>query len=500
MTNIWIRNADRAMSNLVSEGVSRITWTRQHLSRLRMDGISFVRQFYMHTPIRPRIMIIGVQNTSEYTTLDSIEHPRAVYPTWAGKHDTVEELIDFIENPWGESEEKCLDLSVPTALRPIYGQPHRVVIHNNPPAISGIGLKYWLMIDRIQQDYPEVELFINGSSSFNVLFGLKFKAADFGLCDAGDRNQTFTMPNGMFINLAHPRDLVRLRDSEPWVRMLGFTVNEILANQNRRFAFRIRAAQWAAKHYASNYRFKRAEFNFTDDELKVGNDDYKPRSSSSIVVRRKVYTVKEAEKILCDRCSIAPNCKVYRAGAICGLKGSEMGELEKYFQSRDAGKIIDGLAELTKLQARRLEATMDEEAKSGDVDPDVTRQMNSLFSNGTKLAKLVNPELAGPGTRVQVNVGTAGNTEIVSTANPRELVAAAVRALEDRGIPREQITPTMLKGLLSGMASATQQQALTSQVVAHEEVQKDRGVIEGTVTKEPVPALPFQFRDNARDD
>jgi hypothetical protein len=75
MTDIWFRNAQACMSVCAEEGVTRLTWTRQHLSRLRNDGILYVRQFYMHTPIRPKIMHIGVQGASEYHIFSKITEP-----------------------------------------------------------------------------------------------------------------------------------------------------------------------------------------------------------------------------------------------------------------------------------------------------------------------------------------------------------------------------------------------------------------------------------------
>lgn len=468
MTDIWFRNADRAMAVMAMEGVSRITWTRQHLGRLKFDGIAYVRQFYMHGAVRPKIMLIGVQGSSEYHIFSKLNEPLAVYPTWSGKGDTWKDLVDLIEYPHGENEALCSDQSTPSSLRPVLGQKHRIVIHNSPAPTSGTGKDFWVTVAQVQADYPHVELFINGTSSFATLFGLKFKTVDFGLSDAGDINQIFVMPNGVRVKMQED-GADKLRQFEDWVRLLGFTPDEIISNQNMRFAYRIRAAKWAAKYWSANFRFFTEHKNLVPDDVDASDDDYKPKQTNSINLRRGVFTLREADKILCNRCRIQAGCRFYRADSICGLKESEMADLEKYFDSRNASRIIDGLAHILRLQGRRAETALENEVKSGEVNPDVDRQLNSMFANGVKLAKLIDPTLAGPGTKVQVNVGTGGSIESVSMSNPKEMVAGIVSALEAQGIRREDITPQMLQGALRGMSVNAQPVAIEAQVIQYED-------------------------------
>jgi hypothetical protein len=475
MTDIWFRNPDRAMSVLAQEGVSRITWTRQHLGRLRMDGIAYVRQFYLHTPVRPRILLIGIQGTSEYHLLGKLDKPVAVYPTWSGKHDSVDELLDMIEHPWGEDPRRCTDPSTPSALRPVIDQKHRVILHNCPSAQSGPGRQFWLLMDRIQRDHPEVELFVNGSKSFSVMFGLKFLAVDEGISDAGDNNRIFRLPNGVAISLEKPDGISKLMQFQDWVKLMGFEPHEIVSDSWKRYAFRIRSARWASKHWASNFRWHLKHRNLAPDEIDASEADYDPADQThSIVLRRKQFTLREADKILCDRCRIQAGCRFYRAESICGMgpKESPVGDLEKYFESRNAGRIVDGLAHLVRMQANRLERAIEDEEGKDELDPEVTKMMKQVFDSGTKLAKLVNPQLAGPGTQVNVNVG-ANSTEVIAGSSPREMMSVIVDHLERGGIPRDQITPNMVAGVLQGMANQSQQQAIEAQVIRYEDVVAD---------------------------
>lgn len=470
MTDLWFRNPSSVMSVCVEEGVSRITYTRQQLARLKIDPIMYTRQFYMSTNIRPKIMVIGIQGASEYTVMDKYDSPRAVYPVWSGKGDDISVLYDFIENPWGASEDLCEDQTITKGLRPIFGQRHRVVIHNMPNPHYGVSKDLFRLISNIQQFHPDVELFINGANSFSVLFGLGFKAGDFGLADLGDKNNYIYLPNGISFPRHEIKNLVLWED---WIKTMGFSIEDVVKSgwdgSSNRTRLRIRSSKWGSAHWQSNYRFFKNSKNIAVD-IDSSDADYEPPQTRSIILRRNKFTLREADNLLCDRCRIAPGCKAFRVGSICGLKESKVGDLEKFFQSRDAGRIIDGLASIAQLQARRLENSMEKETEDNDIDPDVTRQMNSLFTNGVRLAQLVNPDLKG-GPKVQVNVGVNGsaNVQTVTNSNPKELMSGIVYALEQQGIPRENITPAMVEGVLKGMGLGQPQQSAIEATALHEE-------------------------------
>lgn len=458
------------MAVCAAEGVSRLTWTRQHIRRLNMDGILFVRQFYMHTAVRPKIMLIGIQGSAEYTMFSKIDEPVAVYPTWSGKYDDWDDLRAMVDNPVGEDMKRCTPGRLPQSLTPVYGQKHRIVIHNNPSAFTGVGKIFFNKLAQFQIDYPDVELFLNGTKSFSTMFGLKFRAVDFGLSDLGDRNQEIILPNGLTVDLAAKTIRTasageRLMQNEDWVKLVGFNVPEVVRDQNKRFGLRIRSARWAAKHWSDNLRFFRKSFNVHPDQIDVSENEYHPPESKRIVLRPKQFSLAEADKILCNRCRIQVGCRFYRADSICGVIGSEMNELEKHFDSRNAGRIIDGLAKLTQLQARRLEATMAQEAAGTEINPEVDKQINSLFANGVKLAKLVDPNLAGPGTKIQINNGIPGAAQVVASSNPKQMMAGIVEALEMQGIPRDKITPEMVAGVLKSMSANSEQQAIEAAAV-----------------------------------
>ena len=130
---------------------------------------------------------------------------------------------------------------------------------------------------------------------------------------------------------------------------------------------------------------------------------------------------------------------------------SEPSELAKLMNSRDSDKIIQGLSALLGKEADRVQGAVEREeeaVKTGEgYDPQVTAMMKVVFDHGVKLAKLVDPKLAG-GTKVQVNVGgglPAGTT-------PQQMAAAMIRQIEEEGTPREDITAEMVTERLQLMA------------------------------------------------
>lgn len=469
MTEVWFRNPQLVMSVCKEEAVTRLSFTRKYLHFMKIDPIMWTRQFYMESALRPKIMVIGIQGAAEYHITDTFQKPRAVYPVWAGS-DPIENLIDLIQAPWGEDEYLCKDESITSSLRPVFGQKHRVFLHNLPSTNSGIGKELVRKLNEIQQMFPNVELFLNGVSNFAALFGLPWKSCDFGLGDPGDANNKIILPNGVgFLR----NDMAQLVQWEDWLKTMGFTIEQIIAGgiigSQARTRLRIRSARWAAAHWGGNYRFFRDHRNIAVD-TSSSNSEFEPPQSPSRTMRKHTYTLRDADKFLCNRCNIAPGCKAFRIDSICGLRESKVGDLEKFFQSRNAGKIVDGLAEIVRLQARRVENALDAESQTTEVDPEVTKALNALFANGVKLAKLVDPELAG-GPKVQVNVGVQGNANVVAAANPKELVSGIVHALEQQGIPREKITPEMIAGVASGMATngGEPQQAIEAAKISQEE-------------------------------
>ena len=100
------------------------------------------------------------------------------------------------------------------------------------------------------------------------------------------------------------------------------------------------------------------------------------------------------------------------------------------------------------------------------LDPEVTKIANQLFTNGAKLAKLIDPQrFAGPGVQVNVQQGAAA----IQAATPNQVLGSIVRELEKRGVPRDKITPQMVTNLLAEMGGGNQApQAIEGVVIAEQ--------------------------------
>ena len=165
------------------------------------------------------------------------------------------------------------------------------------------------------------------------------------------------------------------------------------------------------------------------------------------------------DKLLCDQCSLASQCRYYREGAVCSLPGSEVEKLTTHFKTRDSSVIIGGLQELMQLQGERLKVGMEEEEARGAVLANTSRVWRDMFDAGVKLAKLLDPKLNGMnGGGNVINVGTIE----FSTAPASERAAKAMEALELMGVPREMITNDMVEAVLEG-----KQVPITPAIEAH---------------------------------
>lgn len=433
-TEVWFRNPDNYIRELVECGVGNITWDRGLLVKKSIDPDKHA-SLYFGRAIPWRALLVGDQGTAEINADRPVSDPVAVYPTWRYGDDTAL-LEEIVTRPIGADPELCSDLTVPADERPVFGQEHRVVITEIPSATGGPGRNFLKFLKELQEDFPDCIFHVHGLYSFRLAFGMGFRAADFEPRTAAQKGKLH-LPSG------REEKYERAQAHPKWVTVLGFKPVDLAIPRNR-CMYNIKSAIWAGENYNALYKFK--TIGETDPDTTTPEGEYTPpttRSHLTLSVKSK-----PGDKQLCDTCSLAPQCKYQRDGAVCSVPGAEPADLAKFFRTRDSGDIIDGLGILMQAQTRRLERGIEEEDDFG-LNPEVTKMLGQLFDQGVKLAKLVDPSLAG-GARVQVNVG-AGGAAAVSAGNPRQFVAAAVAELKRQGIPAEKITPKMIEGLLSGM-------------------------------------------------
>lgn len=440
-TETWFRNPDSYVRELVECGESQIAWDRGLLVKKRIDPFTHA-SLYFGRAYPWRLLLVGEQGTAELDVDHDMEHPKAVYPTWM-YGEALELLEDMLQNPAGESQEAYMDNTVPADERPVKGQEHRVVITEIPSAATGPGRSFLKKLIELQEDYPDAIIHVHGLYSYKFAFGLGFRSVDVEPRAAAKGGKVH-LPSG----LEEHHKKVALHPQ--WAAQMGFKPVDLEIPRNR-CMFNIKSAVWAGKHYMELYKF-RTRADGVRPDITSSDDKHKPSITTSPFSR--AVKKQEGDKFLCNTCSLSNHCKYFRDGAVCSVPGAEPIELSKFFNSRNADTIIDGMGILMAANTKRLERGVNDEETFGELNPEVTKIMNQVYEQAAKLAKMIDPaRFAAP--KVNVNIGAGSNASITS-GSPRQFVAEAVRSLELQGIKREDITPEMIQGVMEGMASPEQ--------------------------------------------
>lgn len=435
-TQVWFRNPDNYIRELVECEEYNIAWDRGLLLKKKIDPAKHADLYYGKT-YPYRVLVVGDQGTAELRPGHTMANPAAVYPTFAYGEETVL-LEEMLANPSGENVEWCNDKSVPIDQRPVLGQEHRVVITDLPNASHGVGRKFLTYLREMQYEYPNAIIHVHGLYGFKVAFGMGFGSADIEPRTSAQKGKIF-LPTGSEVKFEQSAR------NPKFVTLLGFKPVDLEIPRNR-CMFNIKSAVWCGEHFDRLFNFRVHKNAVIDHE--TPDKDYKaPETKSQFT---KTVATKEGDKIQCNTCSLQLDCKHFRDGAVCSLPDAEPTELARFFKTRDAGLIIDGLGTLLAANTRRLESGLREEDAFGELNPEVSKIMNQVFTQGVQLAKMLDPALRG-GPSVQVNVG--GAQAQVAGSNPQQLVAAAFRALEAQGFSRDEITPQMVQDLLISMSN-----------------------------------------------
>jgi hypothetical protein len=428
-TEVWFRNPNNYIRELIEVGTSNIVWDRGFVYKRKIDPVKFAKLYSIPAY---RMLLVGDQGSAEFRPGDELDKPCAVYPTWM-YGNPPELLEELMMTNVADVEGACTDPSVPEDLRPHIGQEHRVIVANIPPATTGPSRKFLRHLQELQEEYPDCILHVHGLYSYRLAFGMGYGAADMESRSLAQKGHVM-LPNGK--DIAHERTV----GCSQWVTLLGMSPVELAVPRNR-CMYNIRSAMWAGAHWDENIAFKSKGKAEPDTTSAIAPLPTTARVHSGIA--------QTGDKFHCDTCSLQTTCKYFRSGGVCSIPDSEPASLARMFKTRDSDMIIEGLGTLLAAQTRRLERGIEDEDDMGELDPEVTKIINTLFANGVKLAKLVNPALAG-GPKVGVFVQGNGAQVGIAGANPKALVSAMVAELEARGISRDKITPDMIAGLVAG--------------------------------------------------
>ena len=412
-TQVWVRNPDYYIKECLELGVENIAWDRGYLVKRNIDPDKFIDLYYPSTQ-RYRMLVIGTtdQGASEITRGYSFARPLRVHQVWE------------YGDPWDLLEEMA-EGATPDQM---------VVVTRLPNASQGLGRRFYRALADLQEEYPKVRFHLHGLYSWRVMFGLGFRSVDID-------PRTSAKKGKVYLPMGREMTYEKAAEQPHWITLLGYAPSDLRVARNR-CMFNIKSAQWASRNYRENVKFKyKGAHDFDPDAIKV-----KPPVNNAIQVHRQPAIV--GDKLLCDACSLQNSCKYFRVGSVCSVPDTEGSGLAAMFRSRDSDTIIEGLGTLLEKETNRLERAMSDEDLSDKIDPEVTKIINTLFDRGVKLAKLVDPRLAAAGA-ARINVRLNQQNNAITAASPQALMAAVVADLEGRGVPRDQITPEMVKAVLT---------------------------------------------------
>lgn len=454
MSEVWFRNPHNFIRELAEVGAYNVVWDRGALIKRRIDPTTHATLHFGAAPYR--LILVGQQGAAELRPGTSLDRPAAVYPVWTYEEDTAL-LEELVTQPVGADPSVCkAGLAAPDET-PVLGQEHRVIVSEFPASGTGPGRKFLHYLRELQEDYPECIIHLHGVYSWRIAFGLGFRSADVDPRYDAQKGKVI-LPSGSAMTYE------QASKNPKWVTALGYQPVDI-KEPRVRCMFNIKSAMWAAENYTKLFALPTATTKRTHTVDTDTPDALVKTPTGKIALP---VAALPTDKHLCNTCSVSTSCSYYRAGAVCTVPGAEPKELAELFNTRDSETIIDGLGTLLGAQARRLEQGMLDERMDGDLKPEVTKIIHGLFDRGKELAKLINPSLRDP--KLAINMGP-NSQALILNGSPAQMTASVVRALEQQGIPRDQITPSMIENLLTSLAAKKGNipQAIEGEVITRRE-------------------------------
>lgn len=402
---------------MLEVGASRVAWDRGILIKRGVDPDKFMRLNYGSRPYEYLIFDHrGILHVDQDTTQTN---PKAAYPLWDYRYHSTDVLRDLLQ---GNTK-----LAGGDEFTSKPGQRSMFGIAGMATGRTVSGKKFHVdMAEAIQATGAEVH--VHGLYGTELMFGLEYVS-----CDAEPREYAakgkIILPTGKRIAY----DDIDLAENKHWVELLGFTVKDMLAPRYR-CMFNIESYRWMARNFKD---VKKVRFKDLDPFEDIQKD--KPRESSKIFLKR--VKPLDNDKFYCNICSLQSSCRYFQQGAVCVVPDSEPRQLAQFFKTRDADSIISGLQGVMEIEVQRMRDARQDEIEKENINPEVTKMLNNIFSHGEKLAKLVDPSLRpGPGRPALPGV-TAGET-------PQESASKVMELLNNSGIPSSAITPELVMGIL----------------------------------------------------
>jgi hypothetical protein len=411
VTEAWMRNPRNYIRECAELLVPNLIYDRGSAVNYRIEPYKQVEAFY---PAGFEYRLLIVENELCHEFRRGQRKAIATYPVWSYTDHTLEDLERLIEFPLRSDQE------------------HRVLVDDTPSLGTAPGKQLLRVLTELQEEHPEVVIHLHMASGMTGPLGAKLGAIDMNPRQLPAHGGVL-LPNGRF--------LVNWKDAEQyqaWMGVVGTRWEDIQTPAGR-CKFSMRSFMWAVKHYNSELRFALKPRGDVDPEA----IEYEPVTSLSWVMGPKIKPI-ASDKIICDQCTVAKGCRLYRANGVCAIPGTEAAKLAKMYRTRNSDQIIDAQAELAEFMVERAVTAANDEKVEGAIKPEVTKALKDAFEVGTTVAKLVNPALArahaGGTNVVMINGRPASHGEL----NAAEVASWAFSELIAAGVDREDIDAEMV--------------------------------------------------------
>jgi hypothetical protein len=399
-TEAWIRNPGRSIKECADTYQRDLTFYWPYVVKHKLDPLAFVSTHYGVVPWR----VMWIQETEAFEW-NSYSSDPAVHPVWS----------------YGE---RLVNLKAMCASH----EGGYVIVDRWPDLNLTENRKAFRSVVDVQNEYPNVKVYMHNLYSYRWAFGSGLAAADIEVTEAAYTGNVY-LPNGKRINFEE----AELRENQHWIKLVGMRRSK-LSKVEDRIKFNILSARWAGENFREAVKFRVRNFEAIDPL-----NPQPARAGNIYLTQRKAQ---EGDYFYCDDCSLSDVCKYYRSRSMCQVPGSRGKNLADKFASADAQNILDAMGDLVALGAERLEALLNQEEQDGHIHAQVDRQIKDLFDQAKDLAKLTDPRRFSPAA------ANAAPQVALPQGTPAELMGGVMAKLEAAGIPRNRITPAMIDDLL----------------------------------------------------
>lgn len=449
---VWFLNPYLYIRQVVSVRHPLVAWDESVIDDTYVDPWEHTN-FHLPRVIGWRLLVVGDETAIELGPHNNMENPKAVYPVWRYGLDRLDLLEELFEGNWTK------------------GQERRVLIADHSVA-NWEDLMFLNRLGDLREEYPEVIIHAHDSASFTPFVE---GVTDVSLDVCVNKAVPDLLIPGSGIRVPYREFMDGTAGGRRWIASFGFA-RQTMQDRVNRVLFNLMSARWTVESWDDRVHWRNIkESDLTKEDFRGIFEGKRPKPPEEVyegAVPASIHSFFHrgekslGDKFNCNTCSARLKCRAFREGSVCSLT-NKLDGLVDHFQTKSAGRIMEGLVKIIQDDIDRLMEGRSAETMAGTLDPHVTRLSDAVYRKGVQLAKLVDPNLNG--AAVNVNVGTSGPTAIqigrgAAEDLPHQIAARLVAQLESGGVPRQFIDETLI---LEAMQIADEPEKLDRMIAVH---------------------------------